>query len=390
MWRAAPAILLAGAIGCQSSDHARFLSARGGGGSKADSGPDFLDIPPPRPPAADASGLCGNIVVPVATEPLNLYFIVDMSGSMDLRMPIDSVVNGFLLKRYQAARSALQTVLRAVGHRVSYGATWFPHDKTETGCTPGNEFFETRPGDAQSFAVARKNGPVLSSFLARFDSRLPLGGTPTAATVSALRPKLVALSGKTFAFLITDGAPTCSLSTCGKETCTYNLENGCPDPAINCCDPDQGGSYGNCLDDDASVAAVAALAESGVNTFVIGMPGTDVYADTLDRLAAAGRTARPAGPYYYPAKSSSELSDTLREIALRVSVTCEATFETPPPDPGMVNVFFDDTLVPLDAENGWTWDGDRRIVLVGAACETLQGGDVGQLQVVAGCPSVTR
>jgi hypothetical protein len=391
MWRAAPAVLLAGVLGCSSTDRAPFLGDYKGRHPSTDGGSGApLDIPPPLPPAPDAGGLCGNIVVPIATEPLNLYFIVDMSGSMDFTMPLDTVVNGVLYKRYQSARNALQTVLRAVGHRVSYGATWFPSDVTEGGCTPGNEFFKTRPGDAQSYAVTKKHGPVLASFLSRFDTRAPYGGTPTAETIAQLQPKLVDLPGKTIAFLITDGAPTCSQSTCGKDRCTVNIERACPDTSMNCCDPDLGGTYGNCLDDDASVSAIAELAEAGVPTIVFGMPGTDAYADTLNRMATAGGAPRAASPYYYSVKSTTELSDTLRDVGIAVSITCDATFETPPPDPRLVNVFFDQTLVPLDPENGWSWDGDRRIVLSGSSCENLKNGDVGRLQVVAGCPSISR
>jgi hypothetical protein len=110
----------------------------------------------------------------------------------------------------------------------------------------------------------------------------------------------------------------------------------------------------------------------------------------LNQLATAGGAPRAEPPYYYSVKSSDELSNTLRDVGVAVSITCDATFEAPPPDPRLVNVFFDQTLVPLDPENGWAWDGDRRIVISGTSCETLKSGHVGRLQVVAGCPSISR
>jgi hypothetical protein len=102
------------------------------------------------------------------------------------------------------------------------------------------------------------------------------------------------------------------------------------------------------------------------------------------------------------------LTKTLQEIALRVAIQCEVTLATPPPDPKLVNVYFDKRVVKQDAENGWTWggldggsvasseggldagSGPTRIEIVGEACDELKRGDVFELQVVAGCPSVLK
>ena len=48
-----------------------------------------------------------------------------------------------------------------------------------------------------------------------------LGGTPTAATLDDLAVELEALSGKTFAILVTDGGANCDASlTCDASACT--------------------------------------------------------------------------------------------------------------------------------------------------------------------------
>jgi hypothetical protein len=60
---------------------------------------------------------------------------------------------------------------------------------------------------------------------------------------------------------------------------------------------------------------------------VIGMPGSGLYASVLDRLALAGNTARPTPPLYYPTSSSTELTDTLREIGVKVAVSCTITLD---------------------------------------------------------------
>ena len=92
-----------------------------------------------------------------------------------------------------------------------------------------------------------------------------------------------------YAFLLTDGAPNCNATAgCGAETCTPNLEGGCgfDDPTINCCDPSLGlYDFRWCLDAQPTIDAVQYLADHGVQTFVIGMPGTDAYAQLLGRLA---------------------------------------------------------------------------------------------------------
>jgi hypothetical protein len=96
-----------------------------------------------------------------------------------------------------------------------------------------------------------------------------------------------------------------------------------------------------------------------------------------------------------------------------VSIKCEVTLSSKPPDPTLVNVYFDRRVVKLDPKDGWTWgsiDGGAaidaraesaadgaadagspvRIEIVGEACAELKRGDVSELQVVAGCPSVVK
>ena len=69
-------------------------------------------------PTIDASGdgppLCGNTIVPVIIERPNLYFILDRSGSMAEKLP------GSAYDKYENARIALGSVMRAIGHRVDH------------------------------------------------------------------------------------------------------------------------------------------------------------------------------------------------------------------------------------------------------------------------------
>src|SRR5690606_2047801 len=103
--------------------------------------------------------------------------------------------------------------------------------------------------------------------------------------------------GKTFVVLLTDGAPNCNLSrSCTAKDCIPNLEgvafsDGTTCNAdFNCCAPDWFPHL--CLDGDPTLDELTRLAEVDVSTYVIGLPGGNAYADLLNRMAIAGRTAR--------------------------------------------------------------------------------------------------
>lgn len=363
------------------------------GGGHADSGTDgaTIHIPPPKPPAADASGLCGNLVVPLVVERPNFYFVLDASGSMKESMETPNA-DGFLPTRYQAAVSAIVNVLSVVGHRVSYGATLFPARTATDACAPGTEVFPVRPGDPIGSVSTGELPPTLDSFFRTIAGRSPSGGTPTAATLEGLKSELLALPGRTAVFLVTDGAPNCNgAATCAADACIANIEGGCRLPAgANCCDPVNGAyDWGTCLDGAPTLSAVKDLRAGGIDTYVVGLPGTDrpEYVTLLDQLATEGGTARSTTPLYYPVSSADDLTKTLQEIGLAVALSCDIALEEPAPDRSLVNVFFDETVVPLDPENGWTWVTDDHIQIVGEACTHLQAGDALQLQIVAGCPS---
>jgi hypothetical protein len=355
----------------------------GTGGISIEGGPD-------GPPPADAPGLCGNLIIPVVFERTNLYFVLDRSGSMSEPLAASG------RDKYLATRLAIREVLHFIGHRVRYGAAVFPSGTTADSCAPGQEVFATVPGDPVTFAEQGMNGPVLQSFLITLARYQPVGGTPTAPTLRELIPTITSLGGPTSVILATDGAPNCNTGlSCSTAQCQLNIEESSVDgiactPSFNCCDPAlvvQGNYY--CVDSDASEAAVTELAQAGIKTYVIGMPGTALYTSLLNRLAELGGTARPLTPFYYAANDALALGQALKEIGTAVSVSCEITLDQAPPEPTRVNVYLDTALVPSDEVDGWTWTGEKSLELRGAACARLKSGDVLQVQVVAGCPTVT-
>ncbi|HEY0462561.1 MAG TPA: vWA domain-containing protein [Polyangiaceae bacterium] len=386
------ALTAGGELSCSSTEHAPpFVleqpGASGGpSGSGDGTGGSTLIVGNDNPDGA----LCGYMQIPAISDPPNLYFIVDRSGSMGDALP------GSPFSKYENARIAISVMLRAVGHRVRYAAGIYPALLNGDGCAPGMPLFPLNAGDSPKYAALGENGPVLSELLTRLGNTPPgSGGTPTAATLRELEPTILGLGGKkTYVVLMTDGAPNCNLALrCGVDACIPNIEHltasgiACDD-SFNCCSPQVGA--GNCIDADASEAAVAEYAKAGVDTFVVGMPGSEAYGSMLDRLATAGNTARPGNTGYYAVSDTNQLGDALRAIGAKVAISCELPLSETPEDPDLVNVYFDDRVVPKSDDDGWRYDGENSIQFVGATCDTLSAGDVLSVQVLSGCPTVVR
>lgn len=334
---------------------------------------------------------CGETFLPEVLPPKNVYFVLDRSGSMGAPMP-DSA-----LTRYQTARAVLASLLRIIGHRVRYGAAAFPTTANPDDCSAGGQVFPPTMGGLPPCEGG--DDPVLEAFLMRLNSLAPLGATPTAATLRAIRPELGALDGTTYVVLVTDGAPNCNLDTaCEADACTLNIEganvNGrdC-DAAFNCCDPALTGEgmSGYCVDADDTEAAVKALADDGIATYVVGMPGAEAYSTLLGRLAVAGGTARDGAPVpYYATGDSEALYAALHAIGTGIALRCSISLEEPPSNPDLVNVYFDGEVVASDPDEGWSWDGEATIRVNGEACDRLESGSVLDARAVFGCDTVVR
>jgi hypothetical protein len=340
------------------------------------------------PPPADGAGYCGNQLIPVILERPNVYFIMDRSGSME------AMVDGW--NRYTTARLAVADVLRAIGHRISYGAAVLPAFHNSDYCATGEQVFAVTRGDPLS-ADRAQSGPTLQAFLRLLGSYPPNGSTPVAATLVALTPTLLALPGRTVAILATDGGPNCNADArCNADRCIMNIERSyvgselCAG-SLNCCDPDKVRDGPRmCVDEAATVAALDQLAQGGVSTYVVGLPGSDTYADVLNTFAEAGQTARQGLTRYYAAGDQLELTAALREILGEVAISCDVVLDARPPDRQHVNVYFDQHLVPQNAAHGWSWLDERTLRLQGSRCDELKRGDVGQVQVLSGCVTVVE
>lgn len=385
--------------GCASKERPPLISDDGAGGEGTGATGGGLNIPGgdcEGPPTPDTAGLCGNEVVPIEVEKPNLYFLLDTSGSMEER------IAGSSKTKLLAAKDAIFEVASELGHRIRYGLAHYPSDAEGTfGCGSGAELFSVRSGDPIECVNRDPGGPVLDDFETVLRKLRAEGGTPLSGALAALGPSILALEGKTAVILLTDGAPNCNLNAvCGVDRCTLNVEEllvagrACDD-SFNCCDPANMEELGfpnagaNCVDDGASIASLERLREAGIPTYVIGVPGTEAYAEVMNGLAEAGGTARSGTEKYYDVGSETELLETLKSLGASLSQSCEITLEKRPTNPFSLNVYLDAELLENDEDDGWTLDG-AVVTLAGDACRKVRSGDVNQIQVVTGCETVIK
>lgn len=384
-------VVLAG-LGCQEATRPAQIADA----PPTPSEPGSLVEPVPAP-VPDTNSPCGAATVALDFVRPNLYFAIDASGSMTDGIPRGEatyVVGTAPSNRYAARARSLQALLSRVGHRVNYGATLFPTG--DVTCDAGDEIHPLGPGDDVSFAVSGEVGPVLRAFMFNVNRRTPRGGTPVALALAELAQRLSPAEPDTYVFLLTDGGPNCNADArCGVDACIPNIERvqvsdglTCNDD-VNCCDDAVFGAE-NCLDTDGSLTAVQALAAVGIRTFVIGMPGSEAYSSLLDQLALAGGVAQQNSPHYYRVADAEALSATVSTLGATVALGCSIELTRPPPDPSLVNLFFDGQVIPSDPVDGWAFIDETTVQVVGAACDLLQTGQVLQADVVAGCPIVLR
>jgi hypothetical protein len=324
-------------------------------------------------------GVCACADEPLAIDPPTLYFALDRSGSMTE------------LNKWNTVRNVLETVAIQLGGRAAFGAAVFPDPKAD-GCAVGSQVFAPAVGDGLN-GIA---GPIDHSLFYTLSLIAASGGTPTAATLQALLPELKAIKGKTYVVLATDGGPNCDANaSCNASMCTLNIESasGCTPTGTNCCSPQAmaGSPQLACLDAQPTIDAVTAIANAGIPVYVVGVPGSEPYAQLLDALATAGGTARSSEPLYYAVSTADEqaLFSAISKIAAKVTGSCTLMLDKAPPDASLVNVFLNGSAIPQSGANGWTLSGTT-VTILGASCQAILDGDVLDVRVVAGCPTLTH
>lgn len=300
---------------------------------------------------------CHGPAMKVTSDLPTLYYVLDHSRSMR---------EG---DKWGQVRTALATVMAEVGPRARFATVIFPAPGGGS-CAAGKELMPPEQGSG-----AR----TIQEFLT-ITAPEPEGGTPTAETLRVLAKELVGAKD-TFVVLATDGGPNCNSALgCDVGTCVLNIEGlgGCSLTGPNCC---TGASALNCLDDARAVSAVEELKAAGVLTYIVGIPGSDVYGPVLESMATAGGTARPTSPGYYRVDSAQALAGSLEDIANRVVKRCTLHLERAPAHPESMRLLV--RGIERSRDTDYTVSG-ATLTLLGGACSDYDG-DLMQLHVEDGC-----
>ncbi|HLV20749.1 MAG TPA: hypothetical protein VKZ49_07700 [Polyangiaceae bacterium] len=323
--------------------------------------------------------------------PAILQLVVDVSGSMDDEAPGASGQS-----KWEVTRDALAEAIDAMPEALALGILYYPNrDTDETNqdpqavdqCVATDELLPIDTLGPPDSAHRQAVGASLSA-------AQPDGLTPTHdAYAYALENGLLASDrpGQRFMLLITDGAPTLA------EQCVRT------------------GRRGSAVSPDPIVDAIAAAAAQGVQTFVIGSPGSEVGDDDedmrpwLSRAALAGGTARPGcaeeGPNFchFDMTQEADFAVSLAAVLSQISgsiISCE--YQLPAPDNGQtldlqrINAVltpvggqpeFIGQALSADCTEGWIVEGDT-LRLCPQTCDRVQADGTASFELIFGCEPV--
>jgi hypothetical protein len=396
-------------VGGGASDDGDGLGTSSGG-SSASGGSDGSTLACPSFGTLE----CGNQALTPTKVGANVLIVLDRSGSMGL--VIDSAKQTTL---WGAVGSALSASLEETTDAIAFGLELFPmkdDGPVPLDCAAGSDTSPCCAVPSESTALdvditpGTENRKSISDLL---DTVGFGGGTPTAAALARALAYYSTgagkdLVGQRFVMLATDGGPNCNGElTCEKEECTRNIDNACMNVEINCCDSANTPAFDiptGCLDDDGTRGQVEALKAIGVETFVIGLPGTELYATQLNAFADAGGRPRQGATESYYKVGAEGASDGLlavfREITTQLITSCDVPLDHPV-DSKKLNVAVNCDLIPgvapptagsagseAEETNGWWFDDavDNGVVhLQGPICDQIESQGVERIDLLEGC-----
>ena len=316
----------------------------GGGGGSGDGGGGGGDE------FADAM-TCGaqqqDIGIVNLGPPPDLLIVLDRSGSMILPATLFPPS----ASKWDIMKMALRSVTEQFEQNIKFGLLLFPTDN-DCAVTPGAR---VPIGLGQSSAIM---GAVAGG---------PDGNTPShlaLAEALAVYQSIPVNTAGQYVLFATDSQPNCG---------------GAPPNG----DTDSG---------PETIAAVEALADAGVKTFVLGFG--DIFVSNpqvLNDAALAGGVPRAGGPpFFYYATNQAELEQTFLDIAGGIIVpTCSFALTEQPPDPELVTVTINGAAVPRDRghADGWDYAPDAStITFYGSYCASIEGGASSSVNFTYGCP----
>ena len=302
----------------------------------------YYDAPP-----ADES--CGaqmqNIGVVSLGDPPDLLVVLDRSGSMSEAPPAFPPVFD---SKWNIMKNALNSIAAQQDQNIKFGLLEFPSDQNcAADATP-------------EVGIALGTHTAIASY---FAGRSPGGNTPAHIALGSALAYYNTLTVNTagrYVLFATDGLPNCL--------------GGDPMAAS----------------DAQTVAAVTALYNAGIPTYVLGFGTFGLNTGVLNNAAVAGGKAKTGTTKFYEANNAQDLAMALQAIAGGIIVpSCSYQLQSAPPDPNNVTVTINGMVVPRSPShtNGWDYHPNMMtITFFGSYCATIMQGASTTVSFVYGCP----
>jgi hypothetical protein len=347
-------------------------------------------------------------------QAVNMLLVIDKSGSMDDQATYKDRT------KWEAMTAALSSALEDtledpnISANLAFGLELFPRQDLAGDCQAEDCCAMADTPVNVDVTPASTSVPLVVDAL---EASTPSGLTPTADALEAALAYYATGQGSTlrghkYVLLATDGGPNCNDQiTCTAAECTQNLDQACGSATENCCDT--GVMYLWCVDHARTVERIGKLADVGVKTIVVGIPGSEAYREWLNAFADAGGAPAPEtkGARFYEVSSAAGLKgleQTFRQITQHLVHSCEIQLSEQPASYSnwLVNVAIGCTLVPqsIDADDddspagsagaragaveNWRIDESTSpvtIQLLGDYCQRVERG-VDRVDIIVNCP----
>lgn len=316
----------------------------GSGSSGIDAGETYFDASGMDPDASCGAQMQQIGVVNLG-DPPDLLVVLDRSGSMTAAPPVFPPVFD---TKWNIMKNALISITTQKDQSIKFGLLEFPSDEN---CA----------------ADATAEVPIAlgahTPFTTYFGSRSPGGNTPAHVALSSALSYYQSIpvnpAGR-YVLFATDGLPNCL--------------GGDPDTAS----------------DMATVAAVTALMNAGIPTYVLGFGTFGLNTGVLNDAAVAGGKAKSGTTKFYEANNANDLAMALQAIAGGIIVpSCTFQLASLPPDPDNVTVTINGVAVPRSPShtNGWDYHPNAMtITFFGSYCSQIMMGSTTNVAFIYGCP----
>lgn len=290
---------------------------------------------------------CAAIPRPAPPVPADVLIVLDTSASMNDGFDGACAGGCGASSKWAEAVASIESVVDGSTPTVANWGLKLMNDGADA-CDAGGVAVSAGPatgGQIRTALSARSTPPGLA---------LP-GNTPARAAMEVATANRLGATdlGQQIIVLVTDGVPDCKA--------------GAPDALAS--------------DADGTIQAITNAVTAGVGTCVIGLGTAGGPADaTLAQMAAAaGSGSCPGSPAYTPISSGAGLTDALNAIAAQGGACQFAIPPAPTTDGttsrGNISVIINQTAIPLDPNNGWTYANAAQTVLrlTGDACTAARG-----------------